>query len=49
MIYTFDNSLKEIAEVHNKFYAVKALLSILAVIGAVIVNVLSYVNFKDSN
>lgn len=47
MIYTVDNSLKELSDSNNKFHVVKALLGLIAMIGAVVLNVLSYVHHKD--
>lgn len=48
MIYNFDISLKEAADRNGKMHILKALLSILSVIGAVVINVLSYTNFANS-
>jgi hypothetical protein len=45
MIYTADNAFKQIAEQYSVVHLIKALLSLLAVIGAVVINVLSYTNF----
>jgi hypothetical protein len=47
MIYTLDNTLKQTAEQHNLVHLIKALLALLSIIGAVIINVLSYTNFKE--
>lgn len=48
MIYSFDISLKEAADRNGKMHILKALLSILSVIGAVVINILSYTNFANS-
>lgn len=48
MIYTIDILLKDLAEKNNKFFLVKALLAILAVIGAVVLNVLSYLHHRET-
>lgn len=48
MIYNIDMALKQAADRNNKMHILKALLAILSIIGAVVINVLSYTNFKDS-
>lgn len=49
MIYSIENSLRQLAQSNAKFHIVKAMIAISTIIGAVIFNVLSYVHHQGTN
>lgn len=48
LIYSIENGLKEVGENNPKIQVLKALISLLCVMGAVVINVLSFVHHSES-